>query len=177
MLGSLSFSLLEGLFLSALASLSLRLVQVVHPEPPQNSCSSLPQLSFLPYLLLLMSTTFWNERSPHVLSVSTHLPFPPQRPHCSLTFACTSQVTSDLLNSRSLNSFIWSQQHSHCWPCLLPEMFSPLDFGRMDFLPTSSSITLNFHKESFSLTHILQVSIAQNFALEFQSSYFACSHI
>ena len=156
------------------SSPSLRLAQVVLPEPPQNSCSSLPQLSFLLYLLLM--STFGNKRSPCIISVYSppiHSAVPPLQSDLCLDLP-GYQWPAEF---KVTDSFLWSQQQSHCWPCLLPEMFSPLDFGCLDFLPTSSSITLSFHKESFSLTHILHVSIAQNFGLKFWSSYFVCSHI
>lgn len=112
---SLSFSLLGGLFLSALARAQvppsgwLRWSALNHLKTLAHPC-----LSSHFFFISFSSRALFETSAAHVLSVSTHLPFTLQRPHCSLTSAWTSQITNDLLNSRSLNSFIWSQQQSHC---------------------------------------------------------------
>lgn len=172
-LGSLSFLLRASscLYLHALKSF-LWLAQV-QPKPPPNSCSSLPQLSLLPYLL--MSTTFGNKRRSTCI-IGVYLP-----PIHSFSSPSAVWPLPDLpgdhdpLNSSHWILSIWSQQQAHCWPCLLPEMFSPLWLSLSGFIPISSSITPISTKNPFSPTHILHVSIAQNCGLEFWSSYFVCS--
>lgn len=106
---------LGGLFLSALARAQvppsgwLRWSALNHLKTLAHPC-----LSSHFFFISFSSRALFETSAAHVLSVSTHLPFTLQCPHCSLTSAWTSQITNDLLNSRSLNSFIWSQQQSHC---------------------------------------------------------------
>lgn len=143
-----------------------------HPKTLAHAC-----LTFRFFLLSSSSQAhlFWRHVQ-STLSAFTHLPSPPQTP-CSLAFACTEptlqgyQWSTDL--EVSLNSFLWSQQHSHFDLAPSRNVFS---------LPHQSRVSSYLHFNnpqspcgSSSLSHILDVSISWTFALD-SVLLILCSH-